>query len=222
MAVAGLAIRPERAKKVISDINEINRLYGVVSEVKWATAKPRRKDVYKAYIDILFNLTTTGAAHFHIRFVQMSEYAHNISGPRRYVDTISKQFYQLLLHRPARYYGNKCIIRVRPDKGDCTAHLPQIMNALNNEAKASFRLLFEPFGDVQPRYSEDEPLLQLLDVTIGALAAAKNGTHRDGTLGDYKRELVDYVLAKAAPKTVNKSTPIRERKFSLWTVRPKY
>jgi hypothetical protein len=151
MGVAGLAMRPARVKDVIADIHTINKDYGVTSEVKWSTAKARREDIYKAYIDFLFALISTNSAHLHIHFVPMCKYAHNISGSRHYVDTISKQFYQLFLHRAARYYGATCKIMIRPDKGDCTSYLPNIMDGLNHESQSTFRLLFEPFTNIEPR-----------------------------------------------------------------------
>jgi hypothetical protein len=152
----------------------------------------------------------------------MQQYAHNISGARHYVDTISKQFYQLLLHRAARYYGDRCKIMIRPDKGDCTSYLPQIMDGLNHESQAKFKLLFEPFINIEPRESQDEPILQLLDVTIGALCAAKNGTHLSGALGSYKCGLVEYALLKLCHRHINESTPMTERKISLWSVKPSH
>ena len=74
MAVAGLAILPARMREVIAEITAVNREYGVTAEVKWSTAKPRRNDVYRAYIDLLFNLLDNNQAHLHIRFVPMSLY----------------------------------------------------------------------------------------------------------------------------------------------------
>jgi hypothetical protein len=222
MGVAGLAMRPARAKEVIADIHTINKDYGVTSEVKWNTAKARRKDVYKAYIDLLFALISTNSAHLHIRFVPMHMYAHNISGSRNYVDTISKQFYQLFLHRAARYYGEHCKIMIRPDKGDCTSYLPKIMDGLNHESQAKFRLLFEPFTNIEPRESQDEPILQLLDVTIGAMCAARNGTPLNGALGSYKCGLVEYALLNLSPRHIGESTPIKERQISLWSVKPSH
>ena len=222
MAVAGLAIRPDRMKEVIAEITAVNREYGVTSEVKWSTAKPRRQDIYRAYIDILFNLINANQAHFHIRFVPMSEYEHSASGKRLFVDTISKQFYQLLLHRPAKRYGGKCIIRVRPDKGDCTSELLFIIDALNREAKSRHRLLFEPFGDVQLVDSRRELMLQLLDVTIGAMCAARNRTHLAGEMAPYKAGLVEYVQEKMRPHSVDKSTGHGDHRLSIWNVRPEH
>ena len=61
--------------------------------------------VHEGYIRLLFELITENRLHFHIRFSRMDEYDHRRSGPRRKLDTVSKAFYQLLLHRPVAFYG---------------------------------------------------------------------------------------------------------------------
>jgi hypothetical protein len=96
------------------------------------------------------------------------------------------------------------------------------MDGLNHESQAKFRLLFEPFTNIEPRKSQDEPILQLLDVTIGAMCAARNGTHLNGALGSYKCGLVEYALLKLSPRHIGESTPIKERQISLWSVKPSH
>jgi hypothetical protein len=189
MAVGGLAVRPERADAITADLLKINQECGLRdgSEVKWAKCKKRHKSVHAEYLRYLFGAIESGFAHLHIRISPFTRYDHAASGARKETDTVSKAFFQLLLHRAARYYGGQCRLLVRADAGDCTAYLPNMLDGLNTLACENFGFGAQPFVDIASRDSKSEPLLQLLDVALGALTAARNGTHIDGTLEQRKK-----------------------------------
>lgn len=222
MAVGGLAVRPERATKIEIDLKEIKRSCGVAldSEIKWSKCKKRYKSVHAAYIDYMFGAISRGEVHLHIRLSPFKAYDHNASGDRLETDTISKAFYQLLLHRAGRYYGKRCRILVRPDAGDCTAYLPKILEGVNTAACSTFRLPSRPFVEIAPRDSKKEPLLQLLDVTLGALTSARNGNHLNGRIEERKRLLVTQALELGKVKDIEKSDPRERRDFNIWNVVP--
>src|SRR5262249_40915643 len=149
-------------------LNEKNH---VRSEVKWENAKKRRHIVHEAYIEYLFSLTDSNRAHLHLRFAPFDQYDHKLSGRNDRLDTVGKMHYQLILHRPMRYYGDDCDIHIYPDNGVCTEKLPSMKDALNlNHPKM-------PIKHIECRDSKNEPILQLLDVTLGALASYKNKRH---------------------------------------------
>lgn len=221
MAVGGLAIRASRAAKIEADIFAINKAYGVSSEVKWQTAKKRRDNVHLAYIDLLFKLVRDNQAHFHVRICPFSEYDHKISGDRKETDTISKSFYQLLLHRAGRFYANSCSILVRPDNGDCTSYLKEMITALNGDIRKKFSVDRDPIRDLSPVDSKREPLLQLLDVSLGAIASFANGHHQTDGASETRKMLCQHAFAYTSLKTAMHSTAMEDRKFNYWMVRPK-
>lgn len=224
MAVGGLAVRPERASKIESDLAALNADCGLShdTEVKWSKCKKRYKSIHAAYIDYLFDAVAAGQVHFHVRFSPFKAYDHSASGRRLETDTISKAFYQLLLHRAGRYYGSKCRLLVRPDAGDCTSYLPSVMEGLNTDVCRVFSLGSRPFIDIAPRDSRKEPLLQLLDVALGALTAARNGNHENGVLEERKKLLVGQALARGKVAAIEKSDPRERRDFNVWNVVPKW
>ena len=216
MAVAGLAIRRSRVPNIVRDLAAINASCGVISEVKWSTAKTRRVSVHKQYADYLFKLLRDRQAHFHIRFAPFNDYNHRDSGPRKRVDTVSKMYYQLLLHRAVGFYGKHCKLYVHPDNGDCTAYLPMMRNQLCAAGFTQKRAKPDCVKAIEPRDSAREPLLQLLDVTLGALTARRNGRE----LGPAKSELADHVVALSAWPKLDVSTAKDLRPFNVWNVIP--
>ena len=205
--------------KIVSDLQLIKAKVGKTGEVKWANAKSFGGVVHRGYIDYLFLLLGSRKAQFHIRFSDMNEYDHGLSGPRKKVDTVSKSFYQLMLHRPVKYYHGKANVHVYPDDGCCTEQLPDQLPKLKNDAWTKFG----PEGhscpqEITPRASKSEPLLQLLDVTLGALAALKNERHLADGYSPIKRELAEYALKKTGWLRIGGSN--YDKRCNRWTVKP--
>jgi hypothetical protein len=224
MAVGALAVAPTRAMQIADDLIRIKTACGLSesSEVKWSSCKKRNDCPHTKYLDYMFQAITNNYLHLHIRLSPFNQYDHGASGERGKTDTISKSFYQLLLHRAARYYGQKCRIYVRSDSGDCTSLLPSIKDGLNRDACAKFKLPHGPFADIAPRDSKREPLLQLLDVSLGAVAAGRNFKHQNGLLSPRKQALVQAAFRMGAIHDITKSHPIEERAFNIWNVTPKW
>jgi hypothetical protein len=220
MGLGGLAIRPSRAAQVERDIAAINDAMGATSEVKWEKARQRRDDVYRAYIDLLASLVAHKQAHLHLRFSPIAEYDHSLSGPRKHADTVGKAFYQLLLYRTGRYYSQSCKIVVRPDNGPCTEYLPKMLPGLVADCGVRFGPSETGFASISPADSVSEPILQLVDVTLGALTCIRNGNHENGTVGGYKADLATYALKAFGLDRVDSNSPIEQRHLNVWDVVP--
>jgi hypothetical protein len=80
IVVGVLAVVRGRIGEIVSDLREIDEQNGIVSEVKWTTAKKRRVSVYSLYAEYLARLIRAGHAHFHIRVAPFNEYDHKNSG----------------------------------------------------------------------------------------------------------------------------------------------
>ena len=218
-SVGGLAVRPKTASIISQKMQEIRSSNGLGSrdsEVQWKSAKLRRNDIYRRYVDLLHDLTQSKQVHLHIRFTPSTT---KVGGNKP--EDISKAFYQLLLHRAGRYYADKCDIRVRPDNGCCTDYLPKMLRGLNGDVvRKKFGTAPNSFSSIVPANSRSEPILQLLDVTLGALTSARNNNHKNGTLGPYKTSLADYVLEKFMCD-LTKNTNSNASILSVWNVSPK-
>lgn len=219
MAVAGIAVAREAIPYILRKITDIRTSYGKQGEVKWKNAKSRNGLVHEAYIKLLFDLVDEGRLHFHIRFSRMDEYDHRRSGPRRKIDTVSKAFFQLLLHRPVAFYGAEADLYIHPDDGDCTKQLPDQINALNFVGRRMCGA-HNIVKLVQPRSSEREPMLQLLDCTLGALAAFRNGRHEKDGISDTKKRLATLAFELTGWPDIHGSC-WQKKKLNRWNAVPK-
>ncbi|WP_269085412.1 DUF3800 domain-containing protein [Agrobacterium tumefaciens] len=221
MAVAGIAVAREAIPIIVGQIMEIRERFGKRGEVKWKNAKSRSGVVHEAYIKLLFALVNEGRLHFHVRFSRMDEYDHKRSGARKKIDTVSKAFFQLLLHRPVAFYGSEADIFIHPDDGDCTSELVNQMGALNFVG----RRMCNASGIVklvQPRSSEREPMLQLLDCTLGALAAYRNGRHEKAQISDVKKKLAVMAFEMTGWPDITGNCWKDKRKLNRWNAVPRF
>lgn len=222
MGIGGLAVAPARAALIAMEMERLKaeRKVPLHSEVKWTKAKSK-PEICRDYIDLMERLITANHVHFHIRFSPFQEYDHSASGNRKETDTVSKAYYQLLLHRAGRFYGKQAKILVRPDAGDCTAYLPKIIGGINADISLRYKVPHDAITHIQGRDSKDDPLLQLLDVSLGALTAARNGGHLNGQLSQIKTDLASYALGKCRVG-IDHNHDANHRRFSMWNVQPKW
>lgn len=221
MAIGGLGILRESLTRARKDLNSILPEGKKNYEIKWQTTRADNLKYRKAYVDYLVDLIEKRQAHFHIRFSPMKEYTHD--GPRKRFDTVSKAYYQLLLHRPGKFYGKTCKISVRPDDGDCTSLLKKFLPHIERDAWGRYGANPDCFQDVVCLNSKSEPLLQLLDVSLGALTAYRNGRHDHPDCAIQKKELANYTVnafAKVGLKNI-KWNADPGNYFSVWNVIPK-
>jgi len=218
MAVGGIAVSRNALGTVVKELLAINEAKRARGEIKWHNTRKRGVEVRKAYIDYLMKQIAANYLHFHIRFSPMNEYDHE--GERREFETVSKMFYQLLLHRPVRYYGKSCVLRIRPDDGECTRRLPDFKDALHTDGQLTYEAESNCIHSIVPQSSRHQPMLHLLDVMVGALTAYRNGRHLLDAIAEPKRTLAQYAF-DAFGKRDLKISRDEGNKLSVWNVIPK-
>ena len=221
MAVGGIAVNMASAPDIEKKITEIRERISLRGEVKWSNAKQRRDSGQRAYAELLRELVESNHAHFHLRFQKTGDWDHDRAGDRKKIDTVSRAFYQLILHRPVTLYGHQADIHVRPDKGDCTANLHQFIGQLNSEAGKPKHCGVSCVKSIHAVESRDDHFLQLLDVTIGGLAAIKNNRHKRADVSQHKNDLAVHIHALWGNYDLNKSHPKNTKKFNIWNALPK-
>lgn len=222
-SIGALAVVPERAKKISDDLSEIRKKcnFSPTKEVEWKSYKRRNDCVHTRYINYLFDAISNNYLHFHVLFTPMGNYVNSVNGKKHRAEVISKAYYQLLLHRAGRFYGGQCKLLVRPDNGECTAYLPEIRFGLNNTICEKFGYDQAPISSIRPSSSNNEPLLQLLDVSLGALTAVKNGRYINQEGDGERKRLVNLVLQRAKVADIHVSDSRDRRSQNIWNVTPK-
>ncbi len=222
MAVGGLAVPDKFLSEITAGVNSIKRECHVTREVKWTSTRVRRDCPHTKLADYLKLLIDQKKVHFHIRFAPFKTYDHSRSGRKDLADTTGKAFFQLLYHRALRFYGRHYKLHIRPDNGDCTSQLIHTKDSLEMQAWAKYQSNISCISSLQTRSSEKEPILQLLDVTLGALTAYRNSKHELESTSHAKRNLAIYVHEiHGKPNLKGNSSP-KKQDFSIWNVKPKY
>jgi hypothetical protein len=221
MAVGGLAVPDYNMQSITDRILEINEKLNVYYEVKWSTTRDRHHCGQTAYANLLRELIDGGDAHFHIRFAPFNEYDHKASGKGKRAATTGKMHYQLLLHRALRFYGN-IGLHIRPDNGDCTKELRRFQNKLCQDARKYYSVKHDSIKSLECKDSSKEPLLQLLDVTLGALTAYRNGRHLVPEAASAKKKLAAHVHEINGTPNLDVNSPSGAKKFSIWTAKPSW
>ena len=222
MGIGGIAVDPARAEQIRADLLAIHKECQISenAEVKWSNLKKRRVCPQTAYVKYLFKCIEAGHIHFHVRFSPFKQYDHTKSGTRKESDTISKAFYQLLLWRAGKFYGDKRRISIRADDGDCTAYLPNMKAGLNTAISGKFKFEHACIAEITPCDSRSDRMLQLLDVSLGALTAARNGSHVKEGVSERKKDLIKLALELAKVSDIAGSHPSDAAKLNIWNVKP--
>jgi Protein of unknown function (DUF3800) len=211
MVVGGIAVRPERLSEINTTIEGIKASAGIVGEVKWKKYKGgAKRAAYFALVDYASLLLREQQAHFHILLCHFSDFNHKISGPGNPEKSVNRMYFQLLFHRLCRFYGKSCILHVFPDSGSDSAEIVAFREVICASAYKKYRTMPNCLRSIHPQPSHKHPVIQLMDVVIGAAAAKREAR----VLSGHKQELADYVTSVLHPVGWHTDTPSSARQPS--------
>jgi hypothetical protein len=220
-AVSGILITPERASTVNGEIARIKAARGkrADSEIKWANINKHDLPLYRDIVHYFGSLMKANYIHYHIVICDMHAYDHRLRNEGSRPTTVSKTYYQLLLHRCCRLYGDKAFIHVRPDKGECTQALPGLLNGLNADAKRRFNLNLKPILSIDLIESVTQNLMQMNDVILGAVASHRNERHKKQGASPHKTMLAEEIRAVFRVPNFTINTSWEKRPYTVWNWR---
>jgi hypothetical protein len=124
----------------------------------------------------------------------------------------NKEIYQLLMKISRLYSG---LFHVYPDRRS-THNKPEDLRLILNRGRSKKGDKRDwPFRRIHFRDSHQEPLLQIVDLFIGAIAFKMNEHHLAWNASPAKRALAEHILSSAKVIDVARDTPIRG-KFTIW------
>ncbi|MBA8835165.1 hypothetical protein GGE39_005129 [Rhizobium leguminosarum] len=220
MAVAGIAVLRKVVPKISAEVTRLKALHGKKGEVKWKKAGYRNGVLHQALIDLLFDLIDRNVINLHINFVEMRRYDHKLSGEQRTEGTVGRQLYNLILHRAIKMYHDRYSVSVYPDDGGCSKKLPSLAPHLRIKAQRLFKA--DPrtvLATIQQRNSSREPMLELLDVTLGALTSYRNARYAAGDASATKTQLAGHAFSRTRWNSIEGNVS-RGRECVLWNVEP--
>jgi Protein of unknown function (DUF3800) len=219
MVLSGIAVEAvdlARCKQILKAVQERHQTFGTM---KWVKVSKTKLPVYVDYCDAFFEqLNKTDMAHFHSMTVDTTQVnnAYFNLGSREI--GFSKMIYQLLM-KFGRKYGRNHHLHCYLDDRTTRQSLEEIREMLNHGLKKRWGIDTQPVRRLQFAQTESEPLLQINDVLLGALAHRCNDHHKVPGAAAHKCTLSAHVLKRASITNPLSSTASAEVRFTTWMFR---
>lgn len=217
--VGGLCMRAATARQVYGSIREFRAHHGMNAEMKWSKVSNQKLVQYRAFVDLFFALNNTNRIQFHCVAFDSHLWNHT-----RYNDGdadigLSKLYYNLILHKFVRRCAEHGSLFVCLDRRTSSTPLIDLRNIVNSVACRDFGFDASPLKQVISRDSKLDDILQMNDVILGAVCAARNGKHLLAGGREAKRVLARDVLEKSGLTTLEDSSPKHINRFTCWNFR---
>lgn len=213
MVAGGIAIQASRVDEVNEAILEIKERVGIKSKFHWSEYRGgARQAGYEDLVRLYYSLIDECKIHSHLLICDFKAFDHKRGGVGSPERSANKMYYQLLLHRLCKFYGRDCDLYAFPDRGDDSKEVISFRGAICASAYTKFKARPNSLKAIQPQNSERQPIIQMVDVIIGAIAAKRE----DRTLKPHKASLADYVLHNSPVSDWSKNTSANAKKFNVW------
>jgi hypothetical protein len=173
---------------------------------------------YRALVDYFFALNNMNALQFHA--IVFDNHAAN---NQRYNDgdddkALSKLYYELIVHRFGVRCGPHGDLCVCVDQRNSSTSLDDLKRMTNHTLARDHKVMHRPIKQILPRDSKSDDLLQLNDVILGAVCAARNGRHLLAGGRESKVDLARLVLDRSGLETFDRDSPRSVKRFSVWNL----
>lgn len=213
MVAGGFAVAGNRIAEIEDQIATLREDAGMTSEFHWSAYRGgHKRGAYESLITYAFDLINKRKAALHIIVVRFKGYDHKARTGENKDTSINRMYYQLFLHRIARFYGRTRAIHIRLDAGNDCADICNMRNQLCASAYRTYQTRPNCVRSIEPVNSEIVGIVQMADVILGAVAAKQNGVQHTSPKGD----LADFILRASGRHTWSTSTPSSARFFTVW------
>lgn len=213
MVAGGFAVAGSRINEIEDRVATLREEAGIRSEFHWSEYRGgKRKEAYEGLVKYAFELVNQRKAALHIIIAKFDGYNHKaVKGETR--DTsVNRMYFQLLLHRIAKFYGQSRAIHVRLDAGNDCADICAMRNQLCAKAYMTFATQPNCVRSIEPVSSHRVGIVQMADVIVGAIAAKRNSVVHTSPKGD----LADFVLRASGRNSWDTDTASSARFLTVW------
>lgn len=213
MVAGGLAVAGNRINEIEDHIATLRADAGIRTEFHWSEYRGGTKQpAYEALIKYGFDLINKRKAALHVIILPFKGYNHRAVEGENKDTSINRMYYQLFLHRVARYYGTTRAIHIRLDAGNDCSDICEMRNQLCADAYKKYQTRPNCVRSIEPVNSEHVGLVQMTDVILGGIAAKQNEIKHTSPKG----ALADFVLQASGRHTWGVNTPSTARFLTVW------
>ncbi|MGH6849827.1 MAG: DUF3800 domain-containing protein [Methylocella sp.] len=221
MVVGGLVMHTRMLANAYATLRAYRQKHNMKAELKWQRISNQKLNEYKALVDYFFAMNNTNLMHFHSIVFDTHQWNHARYNNGDEDIGLSKLYYQLMLHKFVKFYGNAGDLCVRVDHRNSRTPLEDIRLMLNATAARDHNINTNPVKQLASCDSKCCDLLQLNDVILGAVCSARNGRHLIEGRRAAKREITNHVLERSGLTTFDTSSPASVKRFTVWNMRPR-
>lgn len=213
MVLGGVAIAGHRISEVEQAIADIREEAKIKSEFHWKEYRGgARRAAYQKLCRYGFSLIHERKAELHVIITDFTEFNHRKEKNQTKDASINKIYWQLCLHRLARFYGKKRAIHIRLDAGDDCADICKMRNQLCAAAFRTYSTKPNCIRSIEPISSERSGIIQLADVLIGGIASKMNKNPENTEKG----RLAEFIRQISGRHSWEGSTPKDARLLTVW------
>ena len=212
MVAGGFAVAGHRITEIEDRIAALRDEGGIRSEFHWSAYRGgAKRRAYERLIDYGFDLVKQKHAALHLIVAPFHGYNHKAKPGENRDTSINRMYFQLSLHRLARFYGKKRYVHIRLDAGNDSQDICLMRNELCAAAYRTYATQPNCVRSIEPVDSVRHGIIQLADVVVGAVAAQANDVKHTSPKGDLAR----YVLDKSGRNSWSE-TPKDARSLTVW------
>ena len=212
MVAGGFAVAAPRIKEIDSRIAEL-RAAASISEFHWADYSGGvTRSAYEELVDYAFQLVENGHAALHVIISPFKGYRHKRRPGENKDTSVNRMYFQLLLHRPANFYGQNRDIHVRLDEGADSADICKLRGALCAAAFSKYKTKPNCIRSLEAMPSHKSGIIQMADVIIGGIAAKRNSVIHKTEKGP----LADTILQRSGRSSWSICTAKSAKKLTVW------
>jgi hypothetical protein len=218
MVAGGLAVAGNRINEIEDAIAALRDDAGIKSEFHWADYRGgKRREGYEGLVKYAFQLINQRKAALHIIIANFDDFDHKPKDGGNRDTSINLMYFQLLLHRIARFYGKKRALHVRLDSGNDSREICKLRHELCAKAYNTYKTRPNCVRSMEPVCSKRVGIVQMADVLMGGIAAKRNDVKHTSPKGD----LADFILRSSGRHSWNYDTSFNARFLTVWHYQPK-
>jgi len=217
--VGAICLQSAFIPQVHASIQQFRDNHNMHSELKWAKVSNQKLSEYKALVEYFFALNNLNILQFHCIIFDNHGANHTKYNQGDQDVGLSKLYYQLMVHRFGRNCGPAGDLCVCVDRRNSSTSLQDLLRMANAGIARDCGIAHAPLKQLIPLDSHEDDLLQLNDVILGAVCAARNGKHLLAAGRQAKRDLAKMVLEKSGLDSFERDSPRGLIRFTVWNMR---
>lgn len=217
--VGGLCMHRSTVEQAYKSVSQFRDRTGMHKELKWSKITDSKQPHYEALVELFYALNSTNHVHFHSIIFDSHQSNHSKYNQGDADIGLSKLYYQLIIHKFVKRYASMGSLFVCLDRRNSSTSLHDLRRIINAGAKKVLGADTDPVAQLISRDSKSCDLLQLNDVILGAVCAARNGRHLLANGRKSKKALAKMVLEKSGLESFELDSPRNVSRFTVWNFR---